>query len=348
MANGYKCSAKALLGYPYCYFHDTVHRQRFAPPRPTTEPLKLVFPEDRASILLALDQVFEGICSKTLSSKDAGHLLSGLRIAARTVDREMSIVSWSPVESVDETDTGHELGPEVRHASTGEDCSVCPERLQCEDYDPNEVEDAGFGKVGEEDPVEQPEQNQQVESPVPIVAKEEPADENSNPASEEGKPAAGEKKPPAKAEPEPMHPETATLSSLQAVAYVVPTAQAPAAAQAKLIPDPCSLIPAFTAQAPAAAQAKLIPDPCSLIPAFTAQAPAAAQAKLIPDPCSLIPAFTARRPAAAHATSCSVPASASPCPCPSRPILFQTDRQSCTGVRWPQIACPAAHTPGSS
>ena len=217
-ANGYKCNAKSLRGFPYCYFHDSVHRQRSPSSQPDTEPLYLPFPEDRAAILLALDEVFEGICSKKLSTKEASLLLSGLRIAARTVDRKDPIVWFSPVESVDTTDSGHELGPEKRPCSTCDDCSACPDRDLCSDYDPDEAKDAGFDEDDPEEPVAQPEQNPQVESPVPMAANEDPPDENSNPPAEKRKPAAAEKKPPATVKPVPMPAEPATLPSLQAVA----------------------------------------------------------------------------------------------------------------------------------
>ena len=126
--NGCKCESHALRGMPYCHFHDKVHRQRFARTGPAAPPLRLVFPEDRAGILLALDQVFAGLCTQAITARQATVLISGLRLASKNVEQGIFLSPSSAVETVSVTDAGHELGPEARPCTTCEDCSICPDR----------------------------------------------------------------------------------------------------------------------------------------------------------------------------------------------------------------------------
>jgi hypothetical protein len=227
--NGLKCRSKALKGMPYCYYHNNVHRQSAARPRSAKDSLSIPFPEDKPGILLALDQVFYGITSKKLNTKEAGLLLYGLQIASNNVERRPVLLVEDPVESVSVTPAGHELGPEKRPCSTAESCTVCPDRLACIDYDVNEVAKSGFAKIKPAPPAVQPEQVQQVGSHNPAnvrrrraIERRDRAARKRQQAAERRKPSAGEKKPPAKAEPDRTHPETGTLPTVQAVASSYP------------------------------------------------------------------------------------------------------------------------------
>ena len=271
--NGCKCESHALRGMPYCHFHDKVHRQRFARTQsgPAAPPLRLVFPEDRAGILLALDQVFDGLCTQAITARQATVLISGLRLASKNVEQGIFLSPSSSVETVSVTDAGHELGPEARPCTTCEDCSICPDRHLCMDYDANEPAAAGFCLFNILKPAApQPKQNQQAAAQAPAPEKDQPAPENpqpapaksptpaetrspvtaetshpaavdkARPAVEESSPMTSEKKPPAAVKPQQTPPESLTLKSVRAVGRgFIPGTNPPKSPRASA-PEACS------------------------------------------------------------------------------------------------------------
>jgi len=87
MPSGSKCHSPALRGTAYCFFHTPGRRTAQGQNRARKKPLKLPPLVDSAAIQSALGQVLNAIGSSTISSRSAGQLLFGLRIASDNLRR---------------------------------------------------------------------------------------------------------------------------------------------------------------------------------------------------------------------------------------------------------------------
>ncbi len=135
--NGVRCKSPALRGGAFCYFHARIHdTTRLS----VMDDVKIPLIEDSASVQLAIQQIFDALLSSRIDSKRAGQLLYGLQIAVQTVPRKW-VPALQSVESVTRTKDGNDLAPELRVCLGGEDCTQCPYRDTCDDYDPNDDDD---------------------------------------------------------------------------------------------------------------------------------------------------------------------------------------------------------------
>jgi hypothetical protein len=142
MHNGTKCESPALRGKPYCYNHERFHRYTAAPTPGPMDTIQLPVLEDRSAILIALSKVLNGLASGRLDPRRVGLFLYGLQIATQIVDHKSDIVPSRTVDSVTQTDTGEELGPE-KQMCNDENCPDCPERDTCEFCNLEEEDDEG-------------------------------------------------------------------------------------------------------------------------------------------------------------------------------------------------------------
>jgi hypothetical protein len=106
------------------------------------DTIQLPVLEDRSAILIALSKVLNGLASGRLDPRRVGLFLYGLQIATQIVDRKSDIVPSRTVDSVTQTDTGEELGPE-KQMCNDENCPDCPERDTCEFCNLEEEDDEG-------------------------------------------------------------------------------------------------------------------------------------------------------------------------------------------------------------
>ena len=138
--SGAKCRAMALRAKPYCYFHTRLHRFTAAPSPGPMDSIKIPVLEDRSAIQIAIAQVLDALCSSRLDPKRAYLFLYAIQIASKNVERKFDIIPSSTEEDVTQTDTGEDLGQEVRICHP-DDCATCSERDTCEDCEPDEEED---------------------------------------------------------------------------------------------------------------------------------------------------------------------------------------------------------------
>jgi hypothetical protein len=139
MPNGSKCSAPALRGKPYCYFHTRLHAFAARPVSTPDEPLKLPILEDRSAIQIALAQVLGALGSSQLDPRRAGLFLYALQIASQNVERRQDILPITAVHSI--TSSGEELGPKTSTCPYPFDCATCDVQDGCPDYEPEEDEE---------------------------------------------------------------------------------------------------------------------------------------------------------------------------------------------------------------
>jgi hypothetical protein len=137
MHNGAKCLSPAMRGKPYCYYHARLHRYTAQPSIGVMGNLKLPVLEDRSAIQTALAQVLDAMCCSNIDSKRAGLLLYALQIAGQNVGRSRTVVPCETVETVTETETGDELGPEELNCDP-DDCPTCPHRATCKECSSDE------------------------------------------------------------------------------------------------------------------------------------------------------------------------------------------------------------------
>ena len=140
MPSGAKCRAMALRAKPYCYFHTRLHRFTAAPPPGPMDSIKIPIIEDRSAIQIAIAQVLDALCSSRLDPKRAYLFLYAIQIASKNVERKFDIIPSSTEEDVTQTDTGDDLGEQVRVCGLDE-CTTCSERETCEDCEPDEEEE---------------------------------------------------------------------------------------------------------------------------------------------------------------------------------------------------------------
>jgi len=128
----------ALRGKPYCYFHTRLHRFAAAPSAGPMDSIKIPVLEDRSAIQIAIAQVLDALCSSRLDPKRAYLLLYAIQIASKNVERTFDIIPSSTEEDVTQTDTGDDLGEQVRVCDA---CATCSERDTCDEFDPDEDEE---------------------------------------------------------------------------------------------------------------------------------------------------------------------------------------------------------------
>jgi hypothetical protein len=141
MSSGRNCHALALRGKPYCYFHTRLHRFTAEPPIGVMDNLRLPVIEDRSAIQVALAQVLDALCCGNIDTRKAGLLLYALQIGSQNVERKYDIIPTFGVKSITHSDTGEELAP-VERTCKPNDCATCADRDTCEDYEPEEEEEA--------------------------------------------------------------------------------------------------------------------------------------------------------------------------------------------------------------
>jgi hypothetical protein len=106
------------------------------------DSIKIPVLEDRSAIQIAIAQVLDALCSSRLDPKRAYLLLYAIQIASKNVERKCNIIPSSTEEDVTQTDTGDDLGEQVRVCGLDE-CTTCSERDTCEDCEPDEDEEDG-------------------------------------------------------------------------------------------------------------------------------------------------------------------------------------------------------------
>jgi hypothetical protein len=131
MPSGAKCQAPSLKGKPYCYAHTRLHQFKAKPKVGVMDDFFLPVIEDRHSVLMALAMVNNALCANRIDGKHAGRLLYSIQIAAQMINQKGEIIPFQPVESMTETETGEELGPEKVFCDLDK-CAICPDHDTCE------------------------------------------------------------------------------------------------------------------------------------------------------------------------------------------------------------------------
>src|SRR5438445_3957689 len=97
--SGKKCSAIAIRGHRFCYFHLQMRRSQsvvtpaeaFAngatAPAPSAVTLTLPMLEDRSAVQLVLTDVLRALAANQIDAKRTGLLLYGLQIASANCDK---------------------------------------------------------------------------------------------------------------------------------------------------------------------------------------------------------------------------------------------------------------------
>lgn len=167
MPSGRKCGSIALKDKPYCYAHTRLHKSRTAPPPGPMDTLQYPLLEDRTAIQIAVTQVLNALFSGNLDPKRVGLALYGLQIVSQNVDRKGAVIPFETVDSITESDTGEDMGPE-KHICDPNKCFVCPERNTCDDCDLTEEEEqAAMAEVRQQHAAHQPLSN--ANRPKPAV-----------------------------------------------------------------------------------------------------------------------------------------------------------------------------------
>lgn len=130
--NGLKCKAPSLTGKPYCYFHTRLHNLARVPRSSRDEPINLPVLEDSATIQLTLNQILQGVGSKSLDLRRASLCLYALQIASQHVRRNEIVDPDEVIQTISHTPEGDELGPLIFECEDIEDCNDCPKRYSCE------------------------------------------------------------------------------------------------------------------------------------------------------------------------------------------------------------------------
>ncbi|MDR3774593.1 MAG: hypothetical protein P4L26_14665 [Terracidiphilus sp.] len=134
LPSGHKCTALALRGKYYCYFHTRLHALAAKPAPAPDEPLKLPVLEDRSAILVALSQIFNALGDSRLKPRRAGLYLYGLQIATQNVERQHDVIPMMASHDVTRSPEGDELGPIISRCEPPGDCPGCDIRTVCEEY----------------------------------------------------------------------------------------------------------------------------------------------------------------------------------------------------------------------
>src|ERR1700687_2562381 len=82
MPSGANCHSPAQRGMAYCFFHMPGRRNAEGQARANKKPLKLPALVDRGEVQAAISQVLNALVSSKITTRTAGQLLFGLRIAS--------------------------------------------------------------------------------------------------------------------------------------------------------------------------------------------------------------------------------------------------------------------------
>lgn len=159
--NGIQCGSPALKSKQFCYYHARIRTFRDAV---MFGPLQLPVPEDGAAIQLSVALINEAILNGSLDLRKAGLLLSGLKLAARFIDRKPPLVAAPAVSTIEQDNRGEELAPRHFVCDEDDDCDSCPYKDHCphpghpgdddldeEDYEDDEEQDEDVEEEEEED-----------------------------------------------------------------------------------------------------------------------------------------------------------------------------------------------------
>ncbi|MGD0347970.1 MAG: hypothetical protein ABSA85_14505 [Terracidiphilus sp.] len=128
--DGARCKANALRERPYCYYHDRLHRvlnkQNYPQKSLVLHPL-----EDRDSVFMALSDVVCGLAAGRIDTQNATRLIYGLQVAGKYAPDSANDVAKDAVKSVDFTNTGDELAPELSYCTNDDECDSCGHLDNC-------------------------------------------------------------------------------------------------------------------------------------------------------------------------------------------------------------------------
>jgi len=120
--NGLRCKSPALKGGQFCYYHS---KTRTVEVDVKFGPLRLPTPEDPAAVQLSVARINQAILCGHLDLRKAESLFTGLRIAARFIDRKQVFDAAETVQSAEEHVDGDELAPLDYVCDDDEDCNEC-------------------------------------------------------------------------------------------------------------------------------------------------------------------------------------------------------------------------------
>ena len=122
--SGERCKSPAMRDHSFCYFHARVHvRTRHNAGRTLhsdRDNLNFPVPEDFAAIQESVAKVLDDIVNERISHKESAQILSGLRIAMRTIPRN-PVPPTDSVREITFTKKGDELAPPLE---------ICPPVLE--------------------------------------------------------------------------------------------------------------------------------------------------------------------------------------------------------------------------
>lgn len=123
--SGRKCSAIALRGHRFCYFHLQSRRgyaqitsaeavaNGATAPAPQFATITLPMLEDRSAVQLVLTDVLRALAANQIDTKRASLLLYGLQIASSNCSKYDGIGYHDPIYALELTPEGEQLGPLV-------------------------------------------------------------------------------------------------------------------------------------------------------------------------------------------------------------------------------------------
>jgi hypothetical protein len=124
--SGKKCAAIAIRGHRFCYFHLQSRRGHYTSitpaeavangaivPVPHSATMTLPILEDRTAVQMVLTEVLRALAANQIDTKRASLLLYGLQIASSNCSKYDQIGHLHPVEVLELTPEGEEVGPAI-------------------------------------------------------------------------------------------------------------------------------------------------------------------------------------------------------------------------------------------
>jgi len=145
--NGLRCKSPALNGGQFCYYHA---RLRTAGVDIKFGPLMLPPPEDPAAIQLSVARINEAILNGLIDLPKAATILSGLRLAAKSIDFSRNLDEPALVQSTERNTAGEDIAPQAYVCDFDDQCSECPYADVCTHRADHEDE-SGHGSDDEEE-----------------------------------------------------------------------------------------------------------------------------------------------------------------------------------------------------
>lgn len=154
-SDGIRCQSPAMRQSDFCYFHVKLHTSTRGAER---RKLKFSAIEDTAAVRTAVVQTLNALIGKRIDAKQAGLALYGLQIVAQKVDDSRSSPR-NTVRYLTRSKQGDELAPELCVKEQGwgksyEDCSECPHRDTCSDFEDDDEEEEEASEEESEKPTE--------------------------------------------------------------------------------------------------------------------------------------------------------------------------------------------------